>query len=98
MKTERCDFCKADFRIDAIKNNKCAECEKDYPGVATMKEWKEQQQPEFKANELALKGTVTKIVNNILEELGILSECDCGKLYFKRSPAKKTCGNCEETE
>ena len=95
MDKERCEFCKADFRPGILKKGKCVECEKAYPGAESMKEWKDKQNPALKENEAAMRKSVTKILHETLEELGILSCCECGEVYYKRSPAQKSCGRCK---
>lgn len=96
MDRERCEFCKADFRPGIIKHGKCPECEKDFPGVDSMKEWKDKQNPALKENEAALRKSVVRILHETLGELGILSCCECGETFYKRSPAQKKCGRCGE--
>ena len=70
-------------------------CIKKYGDVSSIKEWKEGQDPQAKEENKATEERIEKIVDRKLKEIGILSDCDCGKSFFKRSPSHKSCGNCK---
>ena len=88
----KCVYCLADFKSEANLNEhgKCEMCEKLHPGVKNKDELK--KNPEEKENEGRFKNIVTKQINEMLSEYGILSKCDCGEFFYKRSPAQKRCG------
>ena len=98
MNSEQCKICMFDFKPGTLVDGKCTECVKRYPGVNSMKEWKEKQNPEAAEAEKQINDRVVKIVERKLKEFGILTDCDCGKSYFRKSPAQKTCGNCPKKE
>ena len=97
MKTDTCDFCRANFRPGVIKDGKCAPCAEKYPGATSMKEWKDMNLQPSEDQE-AFKAKVRKIVGEMLDEFHILSDCECGEKFFKNHPARKTCKKCKEAE
>jgi len=98
MQSEKCKMCGFDYKPGTTVDGKCTECTRKYPGADSMKEWKEQQNPMLKEADRVAEERVAKIVDRKLKELGILTDCDCGKSYFRKSPAQKTCGNCPKED
>ena len=96
MNSEKCKICTFDFKPGTLVDGKCGPCLKKYPNVDSMKEWKEQKNPELKETERVFEEKVQKVVDRKLKEIGILTDCECGKSFFKRSPSHKQCGNCKE--
>ena len=91
----KCNICGADFRPEAMKDGKCEQCNKLFPNANSLKEIRDKKNPD-KVNEGNLHRVVIEKVYDILDNLGILSECSCGKKYYKKSPAQKKCGECPE--
>lgn len=98
MESEKCVICEFDFKAGTMTDGKCTECAKKFPDSNSMKEVMEKKNPQLKKNEEAMEKRIAKAVERKLNEIGILSECECGKSFFKRSPSHKHCGNCKETE
>lgn len=96
MNSETCKICSFDFKPGTLLDGKCTECVKKFPDVDSMKEYREQQNPERKENERIMEERIAKLIDRKLKEVGILVECDCGKSFFRRSPSHKHCGNCKE--
>lgn len=94
MNSEQCKLCTFDFKPGTLVDGKCGPCAEKYPDVDSMKEWKDKQDPERKENERAFEAKVQKVLDRKLKEIGILTDCECGKSFFKRSPSHKHCGNC----
>ncbi len=94
MESEKCKLCTFDFKPGTLVDGKCLQCTKKYGDVSSIKEWKEGQDPQAKEENKATEERIGKIVDRKLKEIGILSDCDCGKSFFKRSPSHKSCGNC----
>jgi len=99
MNSEICKICMGGHKPGTLVDGKCGPCAKKYPGVDSMKEWKEKKNPEAKEEERVINDKIDKIVERKLKEFGILADCPCGKSYFRKSPAQKSCGNCpKETD
>lgn len=98
MQHEKCKMCGFDFKPGTTEDGKCTVCIKKYPGVDSMKEWTEKQNPELKENDRIMEERVAAIVERKLKEVGVLIDCKCGKSFFKKSPAQKVCGNCPKKE
>lgn len=94
-----CAICGEKFQVAKMKDGKCDGCNTRFPGVANREDLKKQRdESSNKYNEGSFDSRVEKKVKDILSELGILSDCTCGKKFFKRSPAQKNCGCKKETE
>jgi hypothetical protein len=98
MNHEKCKICGFDFKPGTTVEGKCTECVKKFPGVDSMEEWREKHNPELKKNDKIMEERVAKIVERKLKEKGVLVDCECGKSFFKKSPAQKKCGNCPKKE
>ena len=101
--TDKCTICESEFYVEALKDGKCDFCNARFPGVKDRAELLKQREEiqNKKFNTGNMDNIITKKVDEILKDYGILQKCDCGNLYFKTSPAKKTCGACpvkEETK
>lgn len=91
MEIEICNICKAEFRKGMLEEGKCSKCIELYP-TAVNPEDRHKKNEADKENEGRLKNVVDKQIKAMLTEYGILNECDCGKLFYKRSPNQKSCG------
>ena len=92
-----CKICDAGFRASAMVGDKCELCDSLYPKAKT----KEDIKTKFKNKaETLTEGRVKDLVYEILEEANIKRvECEkCGKLYYRTSPAQKTCRVCKSKE
>ena len=98
MVSERCKMCTFDFKPGTLVDGKCGPCTERYPNVDSMKEWKDRKNPEAKEEERVINDRVAKIVERKLKEFGILADCSCGKSYFRKSPAQKSCGKCPKED
>lgn len=91
-----CNFCKAEFKEGALnKLGKCFKCEELWPNVENKKDLDKDETD--KENEGRLKNVILKEIEAFLLEKDVLLKCVCGKSYFKRSPAQKSCG-CQNTK
>lgn len=93
MDEQRCVLCEAYFRANAMVGEKCSQCDSLYPNAKT----KEDIKVKFKNKaETLTEGRVKELIYEILEEANIRRvECDCGKLFFRTSPAQKQCLACK---
>lgn len=90
-----CKMCKAEFREGALNDKgKCTMCEKLWPGVANKDELKKPD--DEKENEGRLKNVVNKQIEEALLGYGLLTKCECGAYFYRRSPAQKTCTKCKD--
>jgi len=99
MEENKCAVCLSEgFKSGALdENNVCGMCNKLWPGAKTPDDRNKKKKPEVESHENIVKELVTKQVNELLESFGILHRClGCGNLFYKRSPAQKKCGNCNE--
>ena len=93
MEDNKCNVCEANFFGGPLVDGVCSNCTKLYPGVKTKEGLKKDKKPEVESQEAITKELVTKQVDSVLESYGILHRClTCSNLYFKRSPAQKSCG------
>jgi hypothetical protein len=93
-KTEaECKICEQSFRIEGMKEGKCAVCAEKYPKAQSKAEVVLKKKP--KARTLT-EDVVKEIVYEILEQAGIVQKlCEkCGQAYFPKSPAAKQCEKC----
>ena len=96
MEDIKCVICQAEFRSGCLVDGKCTVCVKSYPDAKTRGDINKKKDPEVANQESLIKELVTKHVNELLESFGILHRClTCSKLYFKRSPAQKSCDLCK---
>lgn len=96
MNEKQCSICGSMFRLKAMVGEKCKNCAEKHPDVKSKQELVDAKKREFIA-ELINEKTMRQMVYDILEEAGIKREkCDCGELYFKRSPAQKKCPTCSK--
>lgn len=94
----KCAFCGQNFRPTALdEKGKCEFCRRKYPDAESPDDIKKKSNEE-KEHESKLVNIVAKQVDDILSNYGILKTCICGQLYYKRSPAQKSCGKCEAIE
>ena len=99
MEDNKCNVCEANFFGTPLVGGVCSDCTKLYPGVKTKEGLKKDKKPEIESHEVLIKELVTKQVNEMLESFGILHRClTCGKLYYRRSPAQKSCSDCPNKE
>lgn len=98
--TDKCSICEGEFYVEALKDNKCDSCNARFPGVKDKAELMKQKDAiqNKKYNDGNLDNIISKRVDEILEGYGILQRCDCKNLFYKTSPAKKTCGACPKGE
>lgn len=91
-----CNFCKAEFKPGALnERGKCFQCEKLWPNLDDRAELNKDEKE--KENEGRMKNVIRKEVEAYLLELKVLLTCpECGKSYYKRSPAQKSCGCLKE--
>lgn len=96
--TSLCGICDGEFYTAKMNSDGvCEGCQVRFPGAKSKVDIaKRRETSNEKMNEGNFDNRVIEIVNNILTELGILHKCECGKQYYKRSPAQKTCGSCPE--
>ena len=100
MEENKCAVCLAEgFKSGTLdENNVCAVCNTLWPGAKTSKDRNKKKKPEVESHEACIKELVTNQVNELLESFGILHRClTCSNLFFKRSPAQKSCG-CDKKE
>lgn len=91
MEFEKCECCKAEFRPGSLNDDGvCKTCI-----ILGLVDKAKKQEDKIEADN---KERVRKIVADELEKFGILQKCECGELFFKRSPAQKSCGNCPNKE
>lgn len=95
MGTQECKICKAAFRESALTNGKCEVCNINYPGADSLADVNNKK-PEDVENRGNMENVITRKVYEILKELGVTQECECGQDFYKRSPAQKRCGNCSD--
>ena len=95
MLSEKCIMCCFDFKPGTLVEGKCELCVVKYPGVTSMKEWREKQNPEAKETEKKINKRVEEIVTRTLTEMGLLVDCPCGKAFYRKSPAQRYCGKPE---
>lgn len=94
-----CAICEGEFYESKMNDGKCEACNTRFPGVKNREELKKKRdESSNKYNEGSFDVRVEKKVKEVLEGLGILNKCECGEIYFKKSPAQKSCGNCKETK
>ena len=93
-----CSICEGEFYAAKLdENGRCDSCRMRFPNAKSKEELQKQREGKNeKYNEGNIENIVKRTVMDMLTELGILQECECGQKYFKRSPAQKTCGNCPE--
>lgn len=90
-----CCICEGEFYKVKMREGKCDLCARLYPGAKSMDEVKEQQKTQQEqANKDSFDNRVERKIWDVLEQLGVLSNCDCGNKFFKKSPAQKSCGKC----
>ena len=95
MDENKCVVClSSGFKSGALdSDNVCTTCNKLWPGAKKPEDRNKKKKPEVESYEATVKELVTKQVNETLESYGILHRClTCSNLYFKRSPAQKSCG------
>lgn len=97
MEEAKCDICEQLFYSHAMKDGKCSLCAELYPKAKTKEDIKQNTKP--KARTLSDE-VVREIVYEILEEANLKRvKCEqCGKLYFRTSPAQKSCPACRNKE
>lgn len=96
MEAEKCNVCLAEFREGMLDDNGvCTQCNVMWPGAKTPEDRNKNKKHDVENQETITKELVIKKVDEILEKYGILHKCDCGNLFYKRSPAQKKCGNCK---
>lgn len=91
----RCCICEADFRPSAMVGKKCKTCAGLYPTAKS----KEDIKIVFKDKAKTLSDeSVKEIVYAILEEANLKRvKCEqCDVLFFRNSPAQRTCRVCKE--
>ncbi|TES92004.1 MAG: hypothetical protein E3J87_06410 [Candidatus Cloacimonadota bacterium] len=99
MEENKCTVCLSEgFKSGTLEGGICGQCKKLWPGAKTPEDRNKKKKPEVESYEATVKELVTKQVNELLESYGILHRClICSNLYFKRSPAQKSCG-CDKKE
>ena len=100
MSEDKCAVCLSEgFKSGTLdENNVCGVCNKLWPGAKTPEDRNKKKKPEVESYEATVKELVTNEVNSLLESYNILHRClTCSNLYFKRSPAQKSCG-CDKRE
>ena len=99
MEENKCNVCEAEFSAGHLVEGICKNCISLYPFAKTKEDLKQDKTPEVESHEANIKALVTKQVNELLEAYGLLHRClSCSNLYFKRSPAQKSCGDCKEAK
>ena len=101
MDENKCVVCLSEgFKSGTLdENNVCTMCNKLWPGAKTPDDRNKKKKPEVESHETRIKELVTNQVNDLLESFGILHRClTCSKLYYRRSPAQKSCGDCPNKE
>lgn len=98
MEAEKCAICEAEFKTGHLVEGTCEVCKKLWPGAKRKEDRNKIKKPEVANQEAIIKELITKQVDDILEKYDILQKCDCGNLYYKRSPAQKGCGCQKETK
>lgn len=91
-----CAICENEFYAEKLKDGKCDVCNSRFPGIknkAELEKQREEDNSEF--NKGSLPSLIKEKVESMLEEYGILQKCECGNLFYKRSPAQKGCGKCK---
>ena len=93
MNENKCVLCDTEYKSGYLVGGICDTCKKEFPGAKTKEDMKKKKKPEIENHETLVKELVTKQVNDLLESFGILHRClTCSNLFFKRSPAQKSCG------
>jgi len=97
MEENRCVICEAYFRANAMEGDKCKQCAGLYPNAKTKEDIL--VKPKIKGKTLS-EETVREIIYEVLEEANLKRvKCEnCGKLYFRTSPAQKICPVCRAKE
>jgi len=90
MEPRICVICKCEFKPNDKDQVKCESCIKNYPTANTLEEAKGRVDP-VEQRKREMKEEIKKQIEDILMEYGILSVCDCGRKFFKHSPAQKYC-------
>ncbi len=99
MDDNKCAVCLSEgFKSGTLdENNVCMVCNTLWPGAKKPEDRNKKKKPDVESHEAQTKDLVTKQVNELLEGFGILHRClTCSNLYFKRSPAQKSCGCVKE--
>lgn len=92
-----CKICGFGFREETMKDGKCDLCAKLYPKANSLQEAKESKNPKAdKLNEGHMHKVIVEKIYDVLVNEGILTECECGKKYYRTSPAQKHCKSCKE--
>ena len=96
MDSQTCIICKADFRGEAMKGKKCLKCAELYPQAESAAELREGKS-KIKAETLT-DVSVRRMIYDVMAEAGFVRhKCDkCEQLYYRTSPAQKTCKDCKE--
>ena len=93
IEENKCNVCEAEFNSGHLEDGVCKNCVSLYPGVKTKDDLHQDKTPEVESHETQIKELVTKQVNELLESYGLLHRClTCSNLFYKRSPAQKSCG------
>lgn len=97
MEEARCPICEGYFRTSAMEGDKCKLCAVLYPKAKTKEDIKSNKKPVAKT---LTEETVREIIYEVLEEANLKRvKCEqCGKLYFRTSPAQKVCPSCRDKE
>ncbi len=96
MEEFNCPLCQADFPISVRVNGKCKQCDKEHPNVASLEEFKEQENKDEKRRTLS-ESVVRSIIYEVLEDEVGLKRIACEKCqvkFFPKSPAQKYCKDC----
>ena len=99
MNENKCVVCLSEgFKSGSLdENSVCGVCNTLWPGAKKPEDRNKKKKPDVESHEAQTKELVTKQVNELLEGFGILHRClTCSSLYFKRSPAQKSCSQCKE--
>ena len=95
METKRCILCNNEFRLKGLnEDGKCARCVAIHPDAKSRDDLKEKSE-EDKENEGRMINVINREIIRVLREHKILQDCECGRAYYKRSPAQKSCGKCK---
>jgi len=96
MDNNICVICKAGFPDSSMKGNKCLKCHGLYPDAESVDDLRNKN-TNVKAETMS-ESVVRRMIYDVLAEAGIKRhKCDkCSSLYYRTSPAQKTCSVCRE--
>lgn len=92
MESVQCKVCGMDFRESSLSDGKCELCITMYPNCNS----REEACGILPDEDIDMDATIKEVIDNRLLELGLVSECECGSLFYKRSPAHKRCKDCQK--